>query len=244
MTRANTISFQRSPITAAVAAALTLAGAPGSAAAGTSVIALSGNAAPGTEPGVTFGSVGNASLNNAGQVVFTSFLAGAGVTSANNQSIWRDATLVAREGAAAIYDDVINNGEIRTSTGGASVFFGAVAGAGSFTGIGTVFFEGDLRPGNSPAPVVFGGDVALGAASSSLFELGGLTRGSEYDGIDVAGALTLDGTLNIALLNAFDLQAGAGGGVASEFGSGGSDRGGAAQAHARRVTEFTWEGWI
>lgn len=111
-------------------------------------------------------------------------------------------------GQVTFYDDVINNGEIRTSTGGASVFFGTVAGAGSFTGTGTVFLEGDLRPGNSPALVVFGGDVALGAASSSLFELGGLTRGSEYDGIDVAGALTLAGTLNIALLNAFDPQAG------------------------------------
>lgn len=112
-------------------------------------------------------------------------------------------------GQVTFYDDVINNGEIRTSTGGASVFFGAVSGAGSFTGTGSVFFEGDLRPGNSPALVVFGGDVALGSASSSLFELGGLTRGSEYDGIDVAGALTLDGTLDIALLNAFDPQAGA-----------------------------------
>lgn len=33
-------------------------------------------------------------------------------------------------------------------------------------------------------------------------------------------------------------------GVASELGSGGSDRGGAAQARARRVTKSTWEVWI
>lgn len=62
------------------------------------------------------------------------------------------ARLVVREGAAATYDDMINTGEIRTSTGGA--------------------------------------------------------------------------------------------GVASEVGASRSDRSGAAQARARRVTEFTWEGCI
>lgn len=40
--------------------------------------------------------------------------------------------LVVREGAAVTYNEVLNNGEIRVSTGGASLFFGAAAGAGSF----------------------------------------------------------------------------------------------------------------
>ena len=95
------------------------------------------------------------------------------------------------------------NTEIRTSAGGASVFFGAVSGAGPFTGTGTVYFEGDLRPGNSPAAVLYEGDLVLGGAATLTLELGGLALGAQYDHLNVGGTLTEDGTLDVVLYNNF-----------------------------------------
>ena len=107
------------------------------------------------------------------------------------------------------YDDVIHNGtEIRTSAGGASVFFGAVSGAGPFTGTGTVYFEGDLRPGNSAALVIFGGDVTYGMFAQLEMELGSTIRGTQYDAMNVGGNLAFDGTLNVSLYNGFQPQFG------------------------------------
>ena len=106
------------------------------------------------------------------------------------------------------YDDLVNNGDVKVSAGSAAVFFGAVSGAGTFSGTGQHFFEGDLRPGNSPALVTVAGDMLLGALSTTEFELGGLLRGLEYDAFDVGGDLTLDGLLNVLLINGFSLGAG------------------------------------
>jgi hypothetical protein len=106
-------------------------------------------------------------------------------------------------GATVFYDDVTNNGEIRTSTNAFTVFFGNVSGTGTFTGTGTVNFEGGLSPGSSPAAVQFAGNVALGADSTLAVELGGASPGTEYDQINVAGQLALDGILEVSLIDGF-----------------------------------------
>jgi T5SS/PEP-CTERM-associated repeat protein len=111
-------------------------------------------------------------------------------------------------GATIFYDDVVNNGEIRTSTNGFTVFYGSVSGGGTFTGTGTVNFEGDLSPGSSPATVDFGGDVALGPDSKLRIELGGTNPATDFDRINVAGKLSLDGALEISLINGFVPTAG------------------------------------
>lgn len=111
-------------------------------------------------------------------------------------------------GATIFHDDVINDGEIRTSTNGFTIFFGAVSGSGAFTGTGTVNIEGDLTPGNSPAAINFGGDVVLGPDATLALELGGTLAGTEYDQINVPGELTLGGTLEISLINGFTPNAG------------------------------------
>jgi hypothetical protein len=110
-------------------------------------------------------------------------------------------------GATIFYDDVVNNGEIRTSTNGFTVFFGSVSGGGTFTGTGTVNFEGDLSPGNSPASINFSGDVGFGPDAALVIELGGTAPG-QYDQINVDGELTLGGTLEISLINGFTPSAG------------------------------------
>jgi hypothetical protein len=111
-------------------------------------------------------------------------------------------------GATIFYDDVVNNGEIRTSTNGFTVFFGAVSGSGTFTGTGTVNFEGDLSPGSSPAAVSFGGNATFASSSSLNIELGGITPGSQYDQLLVSGALSLGGALDVTLINGFTPSAG------------------------------------
>ncbi len=103
-----------------------------------------------------------------------------------------------------IYDDVINNtgAEINTGSGSHTVIFGAASGEGNYTGAGTVHLEGDLQPGNSPAMISFGGDVVLGASSTTQIEIGGIDPG-EFDQLNVAGSASLAATLDAILIDGF-----------------------------------------
>jgi T5SS/PEP-CTERM-associated repeat protein len=82
-------------------------------------------------------------------------------------------------------------------------FQGAVTGAGGFYGAGTKAFNGGLSIGASPATVEFEGDVALGDNNTLVIELGGLNPGAEYDQLQVGGVATLDGALEVGLINGF-----------------------------------------
>jgi probable HAF family extracellular repeat protein len=123
------------------------------------------------------------------------------------------ATITVTGGADAVfYDDVVQNGTLRVAKVGATastaVFLGSFTGSGGSTGGGDVFFEGDLRPGNSPALVTFANNVSLGDGAVTQIELAGTTVGSQYDKINVTGALALDGDLRVSLLGGFAPAAG------------------------------------
>ena len=64
-------------------------------------------------------------------------------------------------------------------------------------------FEGDLSPGNSPAAINFAGDLTFGVGSTLEIELGGPSAGADYDQLNVAGDLTLDGALEVLLSGQF-----------------------------------------
>src|SRR3954454_14236624 len=100
------------------------------------------------------------------------------------------------------------NSFISAVAGSRSVFFGGVSGAAPFTGAGTVELDGDLRPGNSPASVTFGGDLELGYSARLYAEIGGTSPGTQYDHIQVSGHLSLDGTLQASFINGFAPTAG------------------------------------
>ena len=70
--------------------------------------------------------------------------------------------------------------------------------------MGTVYFEGDLRPGNSPNVVEFEGSVAIGQNALTVIELEGLNEG-EFDKLDIAGDLALAGDLQVDFLNGYTL---------------------------------------
>ncbi len=116
--------------------------------------------------------------------------------------------LTSGNSVTTFYDDVVHNGgEIRTSAGSATVFYGQVSGAGSYTGTGDVFFEGDVRPGNSPEIIYFDGNVNLGSSAVSHFELAGLAEG-EYDKFVIAGNFNIAGQLMVSLLDDFQIGPG------------------------------------
>ncbi|QPK61807.1 hypothetical protein IVG45_13130 [Methylomonas sp. LL1] len=110
--------------------------------------------------------------------------------------------------SSVFYDDMVNDGEIKTATGAGSIFLGTVSGNGEFTGGGQVFFEGDLRPGHSPGYMSVDGDVSFGTGNTLTMEIGGYQRGTEYDAFDVNGVLNLGGALDITLWNGFSAKAG------------------------------------
>ncbi len=107
-------------------------------------------------------------------------------------------------GTTTFFDTVANEGEIRTSLGSFSLFYGSIEGNGDFTGPGIVMVEGDLRPGNSPGEVHFAGNMALGSGATLEIELGS----AEYDRVLVDGTLSLDGTLDVVLWDGFTPHAG------------------------------------
>lgn len=76
-------------------------------------------------------------------------------------------------------------------------------GSGHFFGI-----DGTLAPGHSAGLIDVTGDLSLSSLSTSNFELGGLTRGTGYDALNVDGALTFGGTLNVTFINGFTPTAG------------------------------------
>ena len=114
--------------------------------------------------------------------------------------------IVSGGGTTTFYDDMDNTGEIHVSAACAAVFFGTLD--SGTTGTGTVYIEGDLTPGHSPAAVLFEGDLVLGTAARLVAELGGTQPGSQYDTVAFGGRAALAGTLDVELLGGFQPQAG------------------------------------
>lgn len=92
---------------------------------------------------------------------------------------------------------VLGTGEVTVENGA------KLAGVG--TVLGDTFVSGVLAPGNSPGLMTFGGDLFLHSTALMQMELASL---SGYDQIAVAGLLTYDGTLSLALLGGYTPQVG------------------------------------
>lgn len=117
--------------------------------------------------------------------------------------------VVGGTGVATFYDDVVmdaGNLDINVSAGSTAVFFGSFNGGNS--GAGAVNILGDLRPGNSPASVSFGGDLSLGSQATTTIELAGTTLGTDYDQVVVTDLFALDGVLEVLLIDGYAPSAG------------------------------------
>jgi len=86
------------------------------------------------------------------------------------------------------------------------VILGEFSGSGGFVGGGDLFALGDLRPGNSPAQVLYDGNLFLGNDTDTFIELAGLDPG-EFDQMQVTGGRSLDGDLFVDLIDGHTLGA-------------------------------------
>jgi hypothetical protein len=109
-------------------------------------------------------------------------------------------------GNVAVNGDFINNGIVNGPSvdGQWLTFTQDVRGAGSTNG--NVLYAGGYSPGNSPA-VVTVQNIAFDSTSILNLEIGGTGIG-EFDQLSVSGLATLAGTLNLSLLNGYQLESG------------------------------------
>jgi hypothetical protein len=105
---------------------------------------------------------------------------------------------------------LINNGHVTGNSGAQPITLtGYVKGVGTFD---NVSFTGTYDPGLSPTLTTVG-SILFGATNTLIMELGGTTRGDEFDAIIASGNLGMGGTLQVtpiggftpSLGNAFDL---------------------------------------
>ena len=109
---------------------------------------------------------------------------------------------------------ILSAGTTRINNSSGSVFgAGAVtlASGATLTGAGTFSgaFQnnGTYAPGNSPSLVTLS-SFSQGSTGLLVMELGGLTRGTGYDAMDVTGAITFGGTLGVTFYNGFSPTSG------------------------------------
>jgi hypothetical protein len=111
-------------------------------------------------------------------------------------------------GFGTVHGNVVNQGVVNgivapppASSG--ITFTGIVSGAGSFPGI--TVFSGLYSPGNSPAIVSLGSPSFSGVLR---MEIGGVLPGSRHDQLSISGVASLDGRLELVLINGYLPQAG------------------------------------
>lgn len=150
--------------------------------------------------------IGLAGINNAGSIAMT-----LGNTAVHGDLSNTGVVQVSGGAHVTFFDDILQNGTMQVSSVGnttsVAVVLGAFTGSGGFVGGGDVFALGDLRPGNSPASVLFDGNLFLGNATDTLIELGGLGPG-QFDQLRVTGDFSLAGDLTVSLIDGHTLGAG------------------------------------
>ncbi len=96
---------------------------------------------------------------------------------------------------------IIGSGTGLTLTSGASL-------VGSGTLDGNLNNGGEVSPGSSPGLITVNGDYIQTEDGVLTMELAGTTAGSEYDQLSISGSATLDGTLDVTLINDFEPSSG------------------------------------
>ena len=137
----------------------------------------------------------------------TNLGAGGSLTALNgaqlgNPSSVDSTKILTATGSATINANFVNNGVVNGPIGSGQelTFTQAVQGAGNTTG--NIEYAASYRVGNSPDAVSVQ-NVLLDSTSTLIMELGGDVPGTGYDQLDISGLATLNGTLDVELLNGF-----------------------------------------
>ncbi|MFZ1265020.1 MAG: hypothetical protein WAU95_01010, partial [Anaerolineae bacterium] len=145
-------------------------------------------------------------FNNAG--VFRK-LSGAGNTTVTSVTFNNSGSVEALSGTLGFVGGYSQSAGSLTLGGGNVQANGTLAlNGGSLNGVGTVTANvsnsGQIAPGNGGAgALAIVGAYTQAAGGTLNIELGGLTAGSQHDQLTVSGAVTLNGTLNVTLINGF-----------------------------------------
>jgi hypothetical protein len=125
-----------------------------------------------------------------------------GVVFTNSGTVYLAAGTVdfTRNYAQSAGSTIMNVGKLKTGT--------ATLQGGTFSGKGTIDGNvsntgGTVGPGNSPGILTITGNYTQAASGKLSIEIGGTTLGSQYDRLVISGSATLDGTLNVSLINGF-----------------------------------------
>lgn len=119
-------------------------------------------------------------------------------------------------GSSQVPLDFTNNGILNVADG-KMVFTaalnntttGTLAGNGTIDVTGATFTNnGNTAPGASAGALNITGNFAPSASSVLDIEIGGITPGTEYDQLNVSQTITMDGTVNISLINNYAPQVG------------------------------------
>ncbi len=131
-------------------------------------------------------------------------LALSGLSTCTGSFTVNSGTLAASSGTALGSGPVTVNGGSLNLGGQTLANTVSVGASGSLTGSGTLsgatVLNGTLTPGGSSLGLVSLGAVTVGPTAVLVFQLDDATsRGVEYDALNVAGALALDGTITVTL---------------------------------------------
>lgn len=99
-------------------------------------------------------------------------------------------TIVAA-GTLDLAANLVGTGTVEVRSGG------MLEGTGSIAGAATILAGGTLAPGASPGVLSFGSDLTL--AGTTVMEINGPVRGTDYDGVNVGGGLAYGGTLALQI---------------------------------------------
>jgi hypothetical protein len=152
-----------------------------------------GNQAPGLPDGVKYGITGWTGLNDAGQIVFASFLSGSGVNSSNDKGVWSDVSgslsLVTRKGSqtpgmsGVTFDNLFDTGSINNA--GQIAFAAGLSNQSALFNHDSIWFynSGDMTP------VFVRGEHPPGAPAGVTYDLFGFWPSLNEAGQILTGAL-------------------------------------------------------
>ena len=131
----------------------------------------------------------------AGSMQFYAPLTNAGVVQVGSGTMYFSNTYTQTAGTT----ELLNNATLQTATlnldGGSLIGNGTIA--------GNVVSDAVVAPGLSAGALTISGSYTQTATGALNVELGGTTAGTGYDQLNVTGAVTLAGDLNVAAINGF-----------------------------------------
>jgi hypothetical protein len=96
------------------------------------------------------------------------------------------------------------NGGTITSVQPLDFQVGMLTGSGIING--NISNNATISPGSAAGSITVNGNFSLLNNSKLVMEIGGLTQGTQYDYLAISGLVGLDGTLELHMLNGFQLQ--------------------------------------